>query len=56
MLFNIDLATGEEFRPVRRETIQMPPVEAPENGSTPLNNNEYIISNIDGVITKFVIK
>lgn len=56
MLFNIELATGEESRPVRSETIQMPPIEVPENGSTPLNDNEYIINNIDGVITKFVIK
>lgn len=56
MLFNIELTTGEEFRPVRRETIQMPPVEKPENGDTPLSGNEYVRSNIDGVITKFVTK
>lgn len=56
MLFNIDLATGEESRPVHRESIQMPPIEVPENGSTPLNDREYIISDVDGVITKFVIK
>lgn len=56
MLFNIDLTTGEEYRPVRRETINMPAPEAPENGKTPLNDNEYIISNLDGIITKFIIK
>lgn len=56
MLFSIDLTTGEEFRPVRRETIQMPPVEKPINGDTPLNDKEYVRSNVDGIITKFVIK
>lgn len=56
MLFCIDLITGEEYRPVRRETIEMPPFEMPKNGNTPLPNNEYISSNIDGIITKFIIK
>ena len=52
MLFSIDLETGEEFRPVRRETVDMPPMSMPENGTTPLNDHESITTTIDGVITK----
>lgn len=55
MLFKIDLVSGEEGRPVRRETIEMPTVETPKNGKTPLNENEYIISTVDGVITKYIL-
>lgn len=56
ILFTIDLKTGDEYRSVRSETIDMPPFEIPENGKTPLPNNEYITTNVDGVITKYIIK
>lgn len=56
MLFDIDLNTGEEYKPVRRETIEMPAFEPSKNGRTPINDNEYVVSNIDGIIRKFIIK
>lgn len=56
ILFTIDLKTGDEYRSVRRETIEMPPFEMPENGKTPLNDTEYIVTTVDGVITKYLLK
>lgn len=51
MLYTVELATGEEMRPARRE--QHPRPEQAESRKTPISGTDYILTDIDGHITRY---